>query len=277
MANPIGSNYSTLFKNVGLADKNSAKTGKNSTAEVKNPAEIYGGNYSVELSSKGLNALAKTQTDSVDDAASVDYAAEEESALLFDEGKISAKAQDFLSKLREKYGDYDFFIADDMSDPQKFSAQGTKGHSVVLSTHEIERMAEDEEYAESVMGKVDKAAGTLDELAEKSLGEGVEFTSLAAEIDEQGNMKLFAGIEKMSEEQRERLEKLKEQRAEEKKDAAAVDEEEHSDEEENFSVQSAEIQANSIEELLDKISQIDWSQIAEETFTFASLFGEVEN
>ena len=73
------------------------------------------------------------------------------------------------------------------------------------------------------------------------------------------------------------MEKLKEQRAEEKKDAAAVDEEENSDEEENFSVQSAEVQANSIEELLDKISQIDWSQIAEETFTFASLFGEVEN
>ena len=271
MANPIGANYSTLFKSVGLADKNSAKTGKNSTAEVKNPVEAYGGNYSVELSSKGLNALAKTQADSVDDVA------EEKSALLFDEGKISAKAQDFLGKLREKYGDYDFFIADDMSDPQKFSAQGTKGHSVVLSTHEIERMAEDEEYAESMMGKVDKAAGTLDELAEKSLGEGVEFTSLAAEIDEQGNMKLFAGIEKMSEEQRERLEKLKEQRAEEKKDAAEVDEEENSDEEENFSVQSAEVQANSIEELLDKISQIDWSQIAEETFTFASLFGEVEN
>ena len=265
MANPIGlTNYSTLFKSVGTAGKNSASA-KNSAAE-KNPVAQFGGeNYSVELSADGLNALAKYQTEEKNSSTDI-------SSMLVDETKLSSKAQDLLGKLRDKYGDYNFIVANDVKDPSAFAANSERTYSVILSSEEIEKMAEDAEYAEKIMGQVDKATGALEELAETDLGEGVNFASLAAEVDADGNMKLFAGIEKMSEEQQERFEKLKEKRAEEKKEAEAketseTDEAEETEpEKETFSVKLANFEADSAESLLEKIFAIDWDKISEQEF-----------
>ena len=262
MANPIGLNYSTLFKNSGLTEKRSYNSGKNSV-ESKNFSASFEKNFSVELSDGGLNALANSQKDSVDDAA--------EKNSVVDEKKLSAKAQNLLDKLREKYGDYDFIVADNVDDPQSFSQQSDRNYSVILSTEEIEKMAEDEEYADKVMGQVDKAVGVMDKILEEPLEDGVQFSSLSVSIDDEGNMKLFAGLEKMSEEQRERLENLKEKRAEEKAESEknSETEETETDEEENiFSVKSFEVEANSPEELFEKIFGIKWDEVEEETFNF---------
>lgn len=259
MANTIGLNYANLFQSYGLADKRPASAGK-SSVDFKNSAVQSDKNFSVELSDSGLNALANLQTDSVDDATS-------KGLFQADEKKLSAKAQAYLDKLREKYDNYDFVIADDVDDPQSFSKQSDKGYSVILSTEEIEKMAEDDEFADKIMGQVDKAAGTLDELSEKSLGEGMEFSSLAAEVDEEGNMKLFASIEKMSEDQRARLEELKEKRAEENKESDSKEDTEKT-EPETFSFKSANVEANSASELMEKIFGINWDDIAEETFAW---------
>ena len=260
MANAVGLNYAAFYKNSALSNKRSANAGKNS-AEIKNSQAQYDKNFSVELSDGGLNALANLQKNPVDDSV--------EKNLQVDEKKLSAKAQDFLKKLQEKYDNYDFVIADNVDDPQSFSKQSDRGYSVILSTEEIERMAEDEEYAEKVMGQVDKAVGVIDKVAEEKLEDGVNFSSLAVSIDDESNMKLFAGLEKMSEEQQERLEKLKEKRAEEKQNAEKNSEEDEStEEEETFSVKSANVEANSVEELLEKIFSIDWEKISEEEFNF---------
>ena len=259
MANTIGLNYSTLFKSVGTAGKNSNASSKNSQAAEKNSAAQYGGNYSVELSDSGLNALAQLKNDSA-----------EETNQRFDETKLSQKAQDFLGKLRDKYGDYDFVIADNVDDPQSLTSGNTKGYSVILSSEEIEKMAEDEEYADKVMGQVDKAVGTIDKLYEEALDEGVQFASISASIDDEGNMKLFASLEKMTEEQQERFEKLKEKRAEEQEKASQAEDETEEDDEEPISISAkiANVEADSAEELLDKIFSIDWDKISEQQFTF---------
>ena len=80
-------------------------------------------------------------------------------------------------------------------------------------------MADDDDYAQKIMGKVDDAVGILKDISEKDLGEGVNFAQLSVSIDEEGNMKFFAQLEKLSEEQAARLEAAKERRAEEEKAA----------------------------------------------------------
>lgn len=250
MANAIGLNYSTLFKNSGLNGRryDSAK----SSSEQKNSSASFEKNFSVELSDSGLNALANLQKNSVDDV--------EEKNSVVDEKKLSAKAQNLLEKLREKYGNYDFIVADNVDDPQNFSQQSERNYSVILSTEEIEKMAEDEEYSEKVMGQVDKAVGVTDKILEEPLEDGLQFSSLAVSVDDEGNMKLFAGLEKMTEEQNERAEKLKEKHAEEKNSESKSEEEE----EKIFSVKSFQIEANSPEELFEKIFEIDWNKISAE-------------
>ena len=268
MANTIGLNYSTLFKSVGTgtAGKSSATSAKNSAAEKNPVAQFGGGDYSVELSNKGLNALATSQNATVEDETEKMF-----DSMLVDEKKLSSKAQDLLGKLRDKYGDYNFIIANDVKDPTQFATNSDKTYSVILSEEEIEKMAADEEFADKIMENVGKATKDLDELAEKSLGEGVNFTNLAAEVNENGTQKLFAGIEKMSADQQERFEKLKEKRAEEKKEAEAnadkvSEEEKPEDEKEIFAVKTANVEAEDSKSLLDKIFAIEWDSISEQEF-----------
>lgn len=253
MANAINASYLFQQKNFTQVGK---RGGKNSLNETKDFATQYSSNFSVELSNKGLSALAQ-QKNSVDDAGE-----NLTSMMTADEKKLSATAQDFLKTLREKYGDYDFVIADDMSDPQSLTKDNTKSYSVILSTEEIERMATDEEYAAKVMGHVDSAVGKMDSILEKAeLEDGVQFTSLSASIDDEGNMKLFASIEKISEEQQERLEKAKEKRAEDAEDEKDSD----NDEKLPAASQKVELEADSVEEMLEKIFGIKWDEISAQT------------
>ena len=68
-------------------------------------------------------------------------------------------------------------------------------------------------------------------------------------------------FEKELDRQKERLEELKEKRAEEKKQ-----------EKKDVTVKRTTIQANSKEELLEKISELDWSKITEEKATQGMKF-----
>lgn len=258
MANAVGlNNYSTLFKSLGTSDKRASSTNKNSAE--KDVVSQYGGNYSVELSDSGLNALAQVQKNSV-----------EEKNVLYDETKLSSKAQDLLEKLRDKYGDYDFIIADNVDDPQSLTAGSQKGYSVILSSEEIEKMAENEDYTKKMMNYVDSAVEKIDELFATALDEGVNFSSVTASIDDEGNMKLFASLEKMTEEQQDRFEKLKEKRAEEKEKAESKTDEDSESEEETESIfaKTANVEADSTEELLKKVFEIDWDNIEEQEFKF---------
>ena len=135
-----------------------------------------------------------------------------------DEEKLSPKAKDFLEKLRQNYGDYGFVIADNVDNPLDVIGPSDKKYFVVLSSEELERMADDEEYANEIMGKVDSSINKLNEIQEKGLlGEGVRFKRIAISFDDQGNTKLFAELERMSEQQQERLKASREKRADEKR------------------------------------------------------------
>lgn len=255
MANTINTTYFPQFKNAGTVGKGIGSY-KAASAE-KSSATQFGDDSTVELSSAGMNALSKLQSDTVDNDTAGGAAAS-------DESKLSAKAQSFLDKLREKYGDYDFVVSDNLDTAQTIG--GTKEFSVMFTREELERMAEDDEYAEKVMGNVGLAVDTLKDLSDKDLGDGVQFSQLSVSFDADGNMKLFAQLEKLSADQKERLEAAQEKRAEQQKtEDKSLDDEES--EQTSIFFKSADVEADSAESLLEKIFGIDWDNIAEqETF-----------
>lgn len=252
MANTINASYFLQQKNLAQFGKRGAVGEKNNLNATKNSSAQYAGNFSVELSDNALSALATQQKNSADDAGE-----NLTSLMSADEKKLSERAQDYLKQLREKYGDFDFVVADDMSDPQSLTNGNTKGYSVILSTEELEQMAADEEYEKKIMGQVDSAVEKLNGIAEQAeLGEGVQFDYLAASFDDEGNMKLFAGLEKISEEQAERAEKAKEKRAEEGEES-----DDDSEEELPVASQRVQLEADSVEDMLEKILGINWDEV----------------
>lgn len=253
MTNAINANYLRQYQNAGLFGKSAATATTTATAtktdDAQNLLAGYTADTNVEISNVGRNALTNLQSDKPD------------------EEKLSAKAQSYLEGLRKKYGDYDFVVSDTL-DTSK-TAGNTKDYSVILTTEEIEKMAEDEDYAKKVMGQVGNAVDILNNLSEKDLGEGVQFSQLSVSFDSEGNMKLFAQLEKLSADQQERLEEAKEKRAEEKKAAEAKAKEVQEDDESTKELTSilfkgADVEASSEEELLAKIFAIDWDKIAEQ-------------
>ena len=242
MLNAISAN---LFKSYQTAGQfGNQMTTLNKTEAENNPFAPT--NANVEISEEGL-ALSKLQE------------AEQP-----DEQKLSAKAQSYLENLRKKYGDYNFVVSNDMDTSKTLGSD--KEYSVMFTTEELEKMAEDDEYAEKVMGQVGNAVDMLKNISEKDLGEGVQFSQLGVSIDSEGNMTLFAQLEKLTEEQQKRFEEAKEKAAERQKSAEEKAEADERAKEDGMPVvfKSADVEASSEDELLSKILGINWDEIAEE-------------
>lgn len=256
---PIQSSVANLY---GLNAKNATRAKSISNIEKaiskdseKSETKNSSSSYSLDISDAGREALSKISVKKNDN--------DEEKG-----PKLSQKAQDLLDKLKEKYKDYDLFVAEDLDD-ESVTAGATKKYSVIFKPEELEKMAEDEEYSDKVMGKVDEAIGITKDIEENGeLGEGVSFKKISIKIDEEGNMKMFAELEKMSEAQMKRMEEAKAKRAEEKEaeekaNAQKADEDVEEDEE-PLKVKTAKLEANSVDELLEMIKNVNWDEIEEE-------------
>lgn len=213
-------------------------------------------NFNVNLSAEGLDALQnQTQTDDID------------TSIFATNKELSPKAQAFLDKLQEQYGDkYDFFVADNFDDPQALTAGSTKQYSVIFSSDELEKMANDEEYATSMLGKVDDAVKSFDEIIEKANLDGkAQFSKLAISFDNEGNSKIFATLEKLSESQKERLEAAK-ARAEESGEVEETTATKTAETEEKVAEQEEQpatfsITADNKESLLEQLYNINWDKV----------------
>ncbi len=172
---------------------------------------------------------------------------------------LSKAAQELLEKLRASRSDMDIMVADfDKGDDAKeVLSRGTKEISVVFSSEELEKMAADEKYYEEKMAAVDGAIRMSEKINEQfgfenasgngEVAEGVNITKIGISFNSDGTTTLFAELEKVSEKQRERIEK-----AQEKKQEAVAE-------------KRVVVQASSEEELLAKMNQIDWSKVKEDT------------
>ncbi|MBR1634211.1 MAG: hypothetical protein IJ682_04010 [Lachnospiraceae bacterium] len=192
------------------------------------------------------------------------------------ESKLSEKAQNFLKNLREANDDMDFFVANSGDDMEGLFAGSTKEFSVAFSNEELEKMADDEEYANQKLDSVRNAMDMSDRIS-KQLGledKDVSISKIGISMNDDGTMSIFAELEKSSAKQRERIEQAREKRAGEQKEAKekAAEEKEEVKEKDagrigerygRSDVARTTVEASSEEELLEKIAQIDWNKVSE--------------
>ena len=178
------------------------------------------------------------------------------------ESKLSSKAQDFLKNLRKKYEKYDFFVGNKTDDLKSLVKSGTKEFSVVFSNEELERMAEDEEYAKEKLNSMENAVKMSEKINQK-FGFGKkgdtssEITKIVMVFHEDGTTSFFAELEKSSAKQRERLEKSREEKRADRKEMQSYAKT-------SKDTKRTSIQADSIEELMEKIASVDWDTVKSE-------------
>lgn len=202
-------------------------------------------NYNSDLSMKLKNDLQKKEKSETSKAANNkatnEAKVESSPASKKNEKALSKKAQEFLAKLREQYSDYDFFVGNGPDEIKGLSGSGSKEISVIFSNAELERMANDEEYAKEKLEGVEGAVKMTKKIAEEngfaSLLEKMDGTNgtlnrLSIAVDDSGTMKLFAELEKSSD-----------------KNAGT-----------NF-VKRVSLEATSIEDLATQMASIDWTKV----------------
>lgn len=195
------------------------------------------------------------------------------------EAKLSSKAQEFLNNLRKKYGNYDIFVGNSADDLKALAKSGTKEISVIFSNAELERMAGDEKYAKEKLQGMEQAVKMSEEIDrqfgfQSAFGQNgmsdVGINKISFVFQEDGTMTIFAELEKSSAKQRERIEK-----SQEKKHAQKSEEDRKAKKEiQNYANTSTDakyttIEAGSMEELLQKISAVDWNAIKPEKISEA--------
>lgn len=178
-----------------------------------------------------------------------------------DTPKLSANAKALLAELKRRYGNMDFMVAsfDSDEEAQSYLSRGTKEYSVLIDPEELEKMAADSDYKEKNLSIIEESTGKLKEIKNQlSEDKKEEVVNLGVSIGKDGTVSYFAELQKMSDKQREHIENTKEAKREEK--AKAAKEQEKKDYGKRTTVK-----ANSVEELLDKIRNLDWDKVKEET------------
>lgn len=169
--------------------------------------------------------------------------------------QLSEKAQELLKELQKKYSNMDFIVADYETEAEAASylSRGTKEYSVLIEPELLEEMAADEETKKEQLGLLEEATSQLSDMKQQLGDQKNEVKHVGVAIGKDGSMKFFAELEKVNEKQRERMEKARETKREE---TAAKEKKEKS--------KKTRVEADSIEELIEKIRNVDWSQIREE-------------
>lgn len=182
--------------------------------------------------------------------------------------QLSDRAKALLQELKKTYGNMDFIVADYDSDEEAASylSRGTKEYSVLIDPEELERMASDDSVKEQNLAFLDEAVGKLNELKGQLGDHKDEVVRMGISIGKDGEMSFFAELEKAGERQREFIDKIREG----KKEAADKAEADRTDPRHPYSHgyergKRTTVHASTVEELLDKISNVDWDSIKEES------------
>lgn len=192
--------------------------------------------------------------------------------------QLSDKAKKLLEELKKTYGNMDFIVADYDSEEEAaaYLARGTKEYSVLIEPETLEAMAADEETKNKYIGILEDAVGKLSDMKDNLGDKADEVTHIGISIDMDGKVSFYADLEKVSERQKEFVEKMiegkkaqKEEQAEKDEKAEQAEKEAKAEksekvEKENTKTKRTRVQADTIEELLEKINAVDWNQIKKE-------------
>lgn len=110
--------------------------------------------------------------------------------------KLSKTAEEYLGKLKEKYGNVDFIIADYKTDEEADAllAAGKGEYNAVITPDLLERMAADEETAAKYEALIDQSIESIDAVKE-GLGEDKDMVDkFGTSVDADGNLTLRAKL-----------------------------------------------------------------------------------
>lgn len=181
--------------------------------------------------------------------------------------QLSSKAKTLLQELKRTYSNMDFMVADYDSDEEAASylSRGMKEYSVLIDPEELERMAADDDVKQQNLALLDEAVGKLDEVKDQLGDHKNEIASIGITIGKDGQLSYFAELEKSGERQKEFVDRIREGKKEaaEKAEADKTGGKPHGYEYERS--KRTTVYASTAEELIDKIKNVDWDNIKEET------------
>ena len=207
----------------------------------------------------------------------------EKKEALTPEDQLSDKAKDYLAKLRKSRKNVDFRISEKGMENNYLAKKSNKEFTIVLTNEEIERMATDKAFEKKQLYIIDK---TMKDMLKASLGIGEnngsgktntsDIKDIALKLKEDGSTELIASLEKSSKSAKQiakdkakkrETEKLEEKRLEKKlaaeKDKKKVAEKADEKKAEKETVKRVEVKAKTIEELVEKMKNIDWDKVPE--------------
>lgn len=182
--------------------------------------------------------------------------------------QLSSRAKALLKELKQTYGNMDFMVADYESEEEAASylSRGSKEYSVLIDPEELERMAADEDVKKQNLSLLDEAVGKLDEMKDQLGDHKDDVVRMGVSIGKGGEMSFFAELEKAGARQKEFVDKIREDKKEDAKKAEADKNTPGQQYRYDYeSVKRTTVYASSAEELLDKIANVDWDNIREET------------
>lgn len=184
MLNNINGYPQQVGKTYGVGKGTTQKTGEK-PGKHGNPGRTERNTDIAEFSS--LIEQPKAQT--VDSEMRIGAASEKTSGL-------SKTAQEYLGKLKEKYGNVDFIIADYKTDAEADAllATGKGEYNAVITPSLLERMAADEETAAKYEGLIDQSIESIDAV-KKELGDDKDMVDkFGTSVDSDGNLTLRAKL-----------------------------------------------------------------------------------
>ena len=203
------------------------------------------------------------KTSKSDSAKKTDSAKKSDSSV-----QLSDKAKALLQELKKTYTNMDFIVADYDSEEEAASylSRGTKEYTVLIDSEELERMAADDSVKEQNLAYLDDAVGKLEEMKTQLGDREDEVVRLGITIGKDGVMSFFAELEKAGERQKAFIDSIRENKKEAAEKAASdKTDPRHSRYQDFERSKRTTVYASSTEELLEKISNVDWDSVKEES------------
>lgn len=257
-----------------LASKKNAQTAKSTDTKETNAAE--------------KTTTEKTQTKKTSAADTANY------GKTIGTPQLSEKAAKYYEQLKAKYGNYDFILVseDEKANAQANAAQYANSYKtvVLIDEEKIERMATDENFRKQYEAILSGASSQLETLKNSMMSSGASVQGYGMQVNDGGTASFFAVLKKSSAAQKERIaekaaEKKAEKKAAEKKAAKEAKEErieearaEKADDakaDEDAPIDAEDtvtITANSIEELMRKISDYTFTELSDSVMTESETY-----
>lgn len=185
--------------------------------------------------------------------------------------KLSEKAEKYYEELRSKFHNMEFVLVseEEKENAKKNAASYARQDKLVVlvDVDKIERMSEDSSYRSQIEGLIEKSSQSFAGFAESVASTGANVKGFGMQVNDNGTTSFFAVLEKSSKAYSKHIEEKRaknkaEKKSEEKKEAKEKESErieknrkaKQEDREKVGEKGEEVITANSIEELLQKIS-----------------------